>query len=343
MVHPEVLEQFCESVRSLDAVSAISVTPELDDGRIEPSINRLYAFDLNGNPGNRLYSIGSASLSAAIDVAIIEEPSFTPFMSSAVRRSRHGVFFGELVVSERLGIRQEVAVRPHGTVKEAASDLFKNLLVRKLGIGNTEHIGMLVSSKELALVLSALKRDLTTFDTIYWAPFRKDPEAHLGMQDLLRKTMEQLAYTHHIGVGHGDAHPRNIAVCLDGAVFNIDWEDATFGIPSDRDAELNFARSYADMVKFIEGITFPPNHVRNPGLGIFEPAGSSEEWQQMFDRYMWTHYKEHREALNEQEGIYQPPTLNEELQELERSVGLEIVKQHEAVAAQKELFYRAAD
>lgn len=223
--------------------------------------------------------------------SVVTPASFTPRRTRAGHNSAHGVFFGDIELSNSEKIA--VAVKPHAVEdneKSAFVDVLTNYIVEKLGFYTLQPAGLLLSDGnrqyDTAYSLTILDEVLTTFDSINWSHFANDLAINPGMRELWRSAANQTAVLHDSGqASHGDLAARNIASSGDGGAFLIDWEKARFVGRTPLDAESRYQFSYPDIKALLESMARSPNDKFKPGIGLLH-AGVPDWWSVFKDVFL---------------------------------------------------------
>lgn len=218
---------------------------------------------------------------------------FSRIAARSGQNSRHGVFFGNLALGPT-SINVAVKVFPdiEGTLDPAvAQEVVKSHAVINKSMRTFEPlaIGRFAGT---AYSLWTLERNTSTLDSIDWTKFAGNPGEHPGMAGILRKTAAATADIHSQGWGHGDLHPRNLAVDVTGGVYPIDWETAKLGGATD-DPETRFSRANGDLMTLTTAFYHPVEHAFNPGIGIFSET-DTEKSHEIFEEHFMKHYVKRR-------------------------------------------------
>lgn len=238
------------------------------------------------------------------DYSHISTDGFEPRRARVGHNSAHGVFFGDIKLSN--GTVLSAAIKPHQNLedneKSALTDLLNAYIVERYGFYTLRPIGVLMPigdrRHEASYSITVLDEGLTTFDSINWSQFAKDSGANPGMRELWRSVANQLAVLHNLGqASHGDLAARNIASSGNVGAFFIDWEKARFSGVAPRDAETRYQFSYPDLSALLESISRSPHDSFKPGIGLLRPE--IEDWWEVFSEIFFDEYITTRNVLVE--------------------------------------------
>lgn len=246
---------------------------------------------------DRIVTALHAGESAVISSLFLEEPvvpdtmrtKFTRIAARNGQNSRHGVFFGKMSL---LGTSVSIAAKTFpdndGHIDRASvEELVKSHAVINSGMRTYEPL-IIGRYDGTTYSISALEEDTSTYDSIMWADFAKDPPSNPGMIQKLRRTAILTATLHNRGWGHGDYYPRNIASDISGKVFAIDWETAQIN-GEVGDPEVQYARAINDLYSLVTSFYHTPEHSFNPGIGLLSGV-SIDDSLKLLDTYFLAPY-----------------------------------------------------
>lgn len=226
----------------------------------------------------------------------VSEVRFEPLESRAGKNSRHGVFFGNLIVGEEY-YSIPVAVKPFIDTSHSEATTVEYLntaAAHSLGLSSIMPVGFILDGERQSYLLTRLEESLTTLDTIDWSEFYPNTANNPGMSEHWSQTARLLALFHSLGsCCHGDTAGRNLAITADDSgVIMIDWELARISLQPPRDAEIRYGYSQEDLNVLVESLCRPAHINYKAGLGIF--YGKGGDWWQAFDNLFFKEYASHR-------------------------------------------------
>jgi hypothetical protein len=248
---------------------------------------------------------------------------FEPFVSRGGKASRHGVFFGALVVGD--GDEEvQVAVKPHARTedtyvgkKEAdrscLKDYFVNVAAIECGFTTLTPVGVLLNSENDAYSFTTLDTGLTSLEAIRWPKFYKPEIELVDGSGIWSKMSMQTAIVHDTGDSHhGDLAGRNAAIHLFGQLMLIDLEDGNFTLHESHDIEERFGNSLVDLRKLMDSMA-TPKKAPNPGLGLFDRMKTN--WWPAYHKLFFEEYAQIRLDMAAQ-GSHHMKKLKETKQEV---------------------------
>lgn len=281
-----------------------------DVAPVEQATRRFFNYDMEAQPTLYLEPSQDEELQTQ------RLTGFWPRVTRGGKRTRHGVFFGDLIFNDDRQL--PVAIKPHdddrpGAKESCLRDYTNNLAAGELGFFSLEPVGFLLDY-DRSYSITRLQESLTTLDSIDWSNFYPDTNDHPGMMQIWSQVARRLADLHVDGsMMHGDLAARNIAITSDSQVFFIDWEFASLDLKEPRDVEVKFGYSFADLDLLVACMCMPTTQ---GGIGIF--SGKAGDWWKGFCDFFFDEYEALR--LDAVKGTKRQVVVEEEIQELTRSL-----------------------
>lgn len=218
--------------------------------------------------------------------------------------SAHQVFFAALTRNRdmvRVAVKPFVA-EPH----KAVTDWVNTLLARQSSLRTFKPLAFMVNGYR-GYTITEREDGIDSLDNSDWTTVLAAPERHAGMLEALVKIGPELARLHEMGCYHGDVQLKNIVIDETGAVHLIDWEAATFMLPSawwkysERQGEIIARKSVRDLKVLFGSLA---KSVGDKGVGLLDhltPAAQYSYFQELILRPYVTErlrYIEHESPEN---------------------------------------------
>ncbi len=161
--------------------------------------------------------------------------------------SHHGVIFGKLHTYDD---DLPIAVKPFDDGRAAAiREHTAHEFMRSKGFESFRTLGIIACNNRVFL-LTEDEPSLKTFDNLRWSPIALQT-GDMGSEqlELITQTAQQLGRMHALGITHGDAQPRNVALSERGRVGFIDFESLLYD-PRRINSEMMTRKMLDDLLSF---------------------------------------------------------------------------------------------
>lgn len=291
-----------------------------DDEPVEWALRRFDAFEANANTlylSENFLRLAGASLDSV---------AFRPRTASAARKSRHGVFFGDLQVGLKC---MGVAVKPfeddiswQPAVRE---QIITNAFAQK-GLRTLKPLGVVLveddEENRRAYGLTRLENSMTTFQAMNWDGFYPGTRDKREHRRMWRDIAIEAAKMHNSGrMSHGDFWPRNFATTPTVMGMIIDHETGIISPEAPRDAETRFSYSSVDILAALRGVLLPQRVPNSDMHGLGMVRGQNYNYAQAFREIFFNYYLDARIDLSAHVAGRERSDVNEEIDQLDKTIG----------------------